>query len=146
MGASLARWRSLSGRQKSQLVLLAIALPATGALIRLVGFQKAAKVCARIGGQAPLRQTSAQDLEDAQTFASLAGIAGRRGPVTTTCLRQSLVVRAWLRRRGLDARLKIGVRKTGDAMDAHAWVELDGVALAQPKRDHAPFPAPDLGA
>ena len=146
MCRSLARWHALTGQQKSQLVLLAVALPVTGALIRLFGFQKAAQACARIGGQATLRPTSAQDLEDAQAFARLAGIAGRRGPVTTTCLRQSLVVRAWLRRRGLDAQLKIGVRKTGGVMDAHAWVELDGVPLAQPNLDHAPFQAPDLGA
>jgi hypothetical protein len=146
MGRSLARWRALTGQQKSQLVLLAIALPATGALIRLLGFQKAAKACARMGGQAPLRPSSAQDLEDAQAFARLAAVAGRHGPVTTTCLRQSLVVRAWLRRRGLDAQLKIGVRKNGAVMDAHAWVELDGVPLAQPNLDHAAFNAPDLGA
>ena len=140
MGRSLARWRALTGQQKSQLVLLAVALPVTGALIRLFGFQRAAKFCARVGGQAPLRPTSAQDLEDAQAFARLAGIAGRRGPVTTTCLRQSLVVRAWLRRRGLDAQLKIGVKKNGAALDAHAWVELEGRPLAQKKITHAPFP------
>ena len=142
MGRSLARWRALTGQQKSQLVLLAVALPVTGALIRLFGFQKAAQACARIGGQATLRPTSAQDLEDAQAFARLAGIAGRRGPVTTTCLRQSLVVRAWLRRRGLDAQLKIGVRKTGAVVDAHAWVELDGVPLAQAPLTHHPFETP----
>ncbi len=146
MGRSLARWRALTGQQKAQLVLLAVALPATGALIRLVGFQKAGKICARIGGQAPLRAVGADDLQQAEAFAQLAAIAGRRGPVTTTCLRQSLVVRAWLRRRGLDAQLRIGVRKTGGVMDAHAWVELDGVPLAQPKLDHAPFQSPDLGA
>ena len=146
MGRSLARWRALTGQQKVQLTWLAVALPATGALIRLFGFQRAAKICARLGGQAPLRPSSAQDLEQAQAFARLAGIAGRHGPVATTCLRQSLVVRAWVRRRGLDAQLRIGVRKQGDKFDAHAWVELDGVPLAQPRLDHAAFQAPDLGA
>jgi hypothetical protein len=146
MGRSLARWRALTGQQKLQLMLLAVALPVTGALIRVFGFQRAAKICARAGGEAPLRPCTAQDLEQAQAYARLAGIAGRRGPVTTTCLRQSLVVRAWLRRRGLDAQLRIGVRKNGAVMDAHAWVELDGVPLAQPNLGHAAFQAPDLGA
>ena len=146
MGRSLARWRALTGQQKLQLAWLALALPVTGLLIRLLGFQRAARFCARLGGEAPLRPSSPQDVRDAQAFARLAGIAGRRGPVTTTCLRQSLVVRAWLRRRGLDAQLRIGVRKNGGVMDAHAWVELDGVPLAQPRLDHAAFRAPDLGA
>lgn len=146
MARSLARWRALTGQQKAQLVLLVVALPATGALIRLVGFQKAARVCARVAGQAPLRPSAAGDLPQAEAFAQLAAIAGRRGPVTTTCLRQALVVRAWLRRRGLNAQLRLGVRKSNGVMDAHAWVELDGVPLAQANLDHGAFQAPDLGA
>lgn len=145
MGRALARWRALNGQQRRQLLLLSMALPATGGLIRLFGFKCAAHFCDRLAGRAPLRPTSAQDLGEAESLARLAGIAGRRGPVSVSCLRQALVVRAWLRRRGLDAQLKIGVRRQNEAMDAHAWVELTGVALAQAELGHLPFPADDLG-
>lgn len=76
----------------------------------------------------PLASTA---MADAQRLAELAAIAGRRGPLNTTCLRQALAVQWWLRRRGLDAQLRIGARKVGNSIDAHAWVELDGTPLAQ---------------
>ena len=37
----------------------------------------------------------------------------------------------WLRRRGLASQLRIGARRNGDTLDAHAWVELAGTPLAQ---------------
>jgi Transglutaminase-like superfamily len=58
----------------------------------------------------------------------LGGIVERnlgRLPGDTRCLTRSLVLLAMLARRGMDARLVIGVR-SGEAFAAHAWVELDG--------------------
>jgi len=78
-------------------------------------------------------------LADAQRLAELAAIAGRRGAVEASCLRQSLVVWWWLRRRGLSPQLRIGTLGSGDTFTAHAWVELDGVALAQPDLQHRAF-------
>ena len=50
---------------------------------------------------------------------------GRRIPATT-CLCEALAGYGMLRRRGHDARLRIGVRHgTVMALDAHAWVECD---------------------
>jgi hypothetical protein len=34
-----------------------------------------------------------------------------------------------LRRRGIDGALRIGVRKAGDRLEAHAWVAYQGVVL-----------------
>ncbi|MEZ5645277.1 MAG: lasso peptide biosynthesis B2 protein [Burkholderiaceae bacterium] len=121
-------------------------LPATGVLIKLFGFRKAAKICEGIGCQTPLRPAQPWQLAEAQDLAQLAAIAGARGPISATCLRQALVVRAWLRRRGLDARLKIGVKMPDGQLDAHAWVEVDGVALGQHRLNHAAFDSKDLGS
>ena len=84
---------------------------------------------------------SAEELAAAERIASLAGIAGRRGPVATSCLRQSLAVLWVLRRRGLRPELKFGVDRIGASPDMHAWVELEGVPLAQPHLRHAAFQA-----
>lgn len=46
-----------------------------------------------------------------------------------TCLRQSLVLGALLRRRGLPARVCFGVDRRGAALTAHAWVAVDGVRI-----------------
>ncbi len=140
MGQALTRWRQLSGVQKKQLVLLGVALPVTGGLIRMLGFKRTSALFERLGGQRSLHAATPQDLHDAEALAQLANIAGRRGPVQATCLRQAVLLQAWLRHRGLDAQLRIGVQKTAGAVDAHAWVELEGVPLAQPNLSHRPFP------
>lgn len=118
----------------------------TGLLIRLFGFRRAARICDALGGGAEMRPTEPLQMAEAQDLARLAAIAGAKGPVSATCLRQALVVRAWLRRQGLDARLKIGVMRPDGQLDAHAWVELEGVALGQRQLSHASFDHDDLGS
>jgi len=49
-------------------------------------------------------------------------------PFPPTCLRESLVLCALLNRRGMAARLCLGVNKDRPALAAHAWVECEGVA------------------
>jgi len=59
-----------------------------------------------------------------------------------TCLERSLVLWWLLARRGISSQLRIGVRKSGEKFEAHAWVERDGIAIAEPEASHrhyAPF-------
>jgi hypothetical protein len=44
-------------------------------------------------------------------------------PVEPTCLRESLVLFALLRRRGASPTLCLGVSREGAALSAHAWIE-----------------------
>ena len=48
-------------------------------------------------------------------------------PFPATCLRRSVVLHGLLERRGVASRVCFGVTKSGSALDAHAWVECDGV-------------------
>src|SRR5262245_34014688 len=50
-------------------------------------------------------------------------------PFPPTCLRQSLVLFGLLERRGARSRLCLGVAKNDSALDAHAWIECDGITL-----------------
>lgn len=45
-------------------------------------------------------------------------------PVAPTCLRRSVTLLRELDRRGLEARLCIGVRSVDGAIEAHAWVQV----------------------
>ena len=56
-----------------------------------------------------------------------AAAAYRLLPVKATCLRESLVLYALLRRRGAAPRLCVGVKKDGAQLKAHAWVACDGM-------------------
>ena len=60
----------------------------------------------------------------------LVNIASKYGPTRATCLTRSLVLLRELRRSGLTGELRIGVRSVvGGRLDAHAWVECDGVPI-----------------
>jgi hypothetical protein len=48
-------------------------------------------------------------------------------PFPATCLRRSVVLYGLLARRGVASRVCFGVTKSGSGLDAHAWVECDGV-------------------
>src|SRR5688572_21454114 len=48
-------------------------------------------------------------------------------PFPATCLRRSVVLYGLLERRGVASRVCFGVAKSGSVLDAHAWVECDGV-------------------
>ena len=50
-------------------------------------------------------------------------------PWPSTCLRRSLVLTALLRRRGLPATVRFGVRRQAGPLLAHAWVECDGALV-----------------
>ena len=52
-----------------------------------------------------------------------AAAAYRLLPIDSTCLRESLVLYALLRRRGATPRLCVGVKKNGKGLAAHAWIE-----------------------
>jgi len=58
-----------------------------------------------------------------------------------TCLEQSLVLWYLLRERNISARLRVGVRKSAEKFEAHAWVEHDGVALNQSEEVHQHYAA-----
>jgi hypothetical protein len=56
--------------------------------------------------------------------------AGQRTPFRATCLIEALAAEAMLRRRGDDARFRLGVvRPSDNGLAAHAWVELDGEVI-----------------
>lgn len=55
------------------------------------------------------------------------------------CLPRSIALQRLLAARGLAARVRIGVRKEGGKLSAHAWVEVGGQALGEPEPVEARF-------
>ncbi len=74
-----------------------------------------------------------------EQIARLVRLAGQHGICRATCLEQSLVLRHLLRRRGIDAQIVFGARKTGPETQAHAWVEVNGVPLNEDDSAHLDF-------
>ena len=135
----LRQWLGLPSHERGLLLVLALLQPMVSLGLRLRGFRRTQALLERLATHAMPRRASTSELAAAERLAQLAAIAGRRGPVATTCLRQALAVQWLLRRRGLQPELRFGVDRIGDTPDMHAWVELEGVPLAQPQLRHSAF-------
>ncbi len=95
-------------------------------------------------GRTPVSAVEATLIDRYSTMFNL--IKERKG-VNGRCLSRSLAMRVLLRRKGIEADLKIGVSLRSGAMEAHAWLEKDGRVL----NDHpaviaqyTPLPLPSV--
>ena len=79
---------------------------------------------------------------DGERAARLVEAVSRCYPFNPTCLKKSLVLLWILRKRGLPAELRIGVRKVGGALQAHAWIECGGRTLLDGDIDQQFAPMP----
>lgn len=140
MGNRLKRWRALRWRDRFGLSACAAALLAMHAALALFGFRRTRRCVEALTARDAPRTAGASTIADAQALANLAAIAGRHGAVTATCLRQSLLLYGWLRWRGFNPTLQLGVLpQGGPGFEAHAWVELEGVRLLQADQGFRPF-------
>ena len=76
-------------------------------------------------------------------------LAASHGLYRGNCLSRSLLLRSLLSREGIDGDLLIGVRSASSRIEAHAWVEYQGVVLNdQPnvRERYRPFDSPVLPA
>src|SRR5260221_12179931 len=72
---------------------------------------------------------SSKDDVDPQAAARIVRIAAQHGLYRAKCLEQSLVLRWLLQRQGIDGRIVFGARRNGEQVQAHAWVEINGLPL-----------------
>ncbi len=80
---------------------------------------------------APAPDTSREQWE---RLAWLVDVAANRQPWRVRCLTRSLTLVRMLRRRGVPAEVRIGVRRGEAEWQAHAWVEWQGRVLHDPER------------
>lgn len=140
MGRRLAGWRALGWRERGLLALCALGLAAIHIALALLGYRRTRRAVESLSQRRSTHPASPEDLSAAQRLARLAAIAGRHGAVHASCLRQSLLLYGWLRRRGLDPQLHLGMKPDAHApFSAHAWVELDGQRLLPGDAGHLAF-------
>lgn len=122
-------WSALPPGERALAWRLALLLPLIDISLRLMGFQRSWRWLAHFAPASAPMVAELEDISAASRVAYIARAVGARSPWRTSCLRQALALWLLLRRRGLDAQLKIGVIRRQAPFMAHAWVELGGVAL-----------------
>lgn len=115
--------RRLSGRDTSGVNLhFLFHLEWNAVLLRMIGFRslrKLERICPN--GSNPTGEAEIRALRIPERFLQ----ASLWSPLPITCLQMSFSIAEEFRRRGIDARLVIGVRPL--PFVAHAWVEIDGI-------------------
>jgi hypothetical protein len=131
--------RRLTSLRPAEIRLVAyagLALPVAAIALRALGVRR---VHAALGGWRP---GGAVEGLDAHRVARLFAAAARRMPGYFSCLPRAVALQWILARHGCRASLRIGVRKQGEVLDAHAWVEHEGIPLMERPgiaEEYAPF-------
>jgi hypothetical protein len=136
---SLTEWQAFSqlrGAERVMLLQALITLPLIRIGLCLFGLARMQKIL----GSRHIR--SVDDVVLPQAAARMVAAAARI--VRANCLQRSLTLWWLLYRRGILSDLRIGVRRQGDQLAAHAWIEYAGVVIndrADVARLYAPFAA-----
>ena len=131
----------LEGRDFLDLAASFLLVPLVASLLRLRGLRY---VRARVEPvpAASRARPSEPTLERMKRLPRWVSIASRRGPWRASCLVQSLTLQWMLGRHRVASVLRLGVRKEGDSLDAHAWVECAHLPGLDPNArgdSYAPF-------
>ena len=95
----------------------------------------------RLHPQALGVETRPEMREEAQVTCRMVRAAVRYSLAQFTCLEESMTLWYLLRKQGIPACLRIGVRTENGKFEAHAWVENGGEALNQPEAMHRHYAA-----
>jgi hypothetical protein len=133
-------WR-LNGYARGLVLEAAAALAATWLGLRLAGLQrwKAALAWFLPSATIPAGPIDPDLIHSAREVARLEQAAARHLFFRANCLEQSLTLWWLLRRRGIEAELRVGARKEAERFEAHAWVEFRGVVLNDSAEHHLHF-------
>jgi hypothetical protein len=124
----LRTWRRLSPAERRLTLAAAGLLPVCALALRLAGLRRA---YGWLAGRLPTAPAAHPPTEPERVARAVDRAAGHL-PRHASCLVRSLVLWYLLARRGQASELVIGVRRPGRALEAHAWVEVDG----RPVNDH----------
>jgi len=141
MWQRLRRFRKLSRVDRRDLLRAALLLPVISISLRMRGFVRTKNWLQKKYLPQGNQLETPQDQLRAVSAARMVRVAGRLGGGRASCLEESLALLWLLGETGIAAELRIGVRKTQEKFEAHAWVEYEGKALNEPEARHRHFAA-----
>lgn len=137
----LAKLRGLTGRERRILFLALVSMPAIALGLRLFGLRRVQTALTR--GKPPVEAEAdigIDSLRAAET-ARLVAAAARHVLYRGSCLPVALTLGWLLRQQGVRTDLRLGVRKVAARLEAHAWIEHQGMPLIDTPEVHERFAA-----
>jgi hypothetical protein len=143
MWERLRRYKALEGESRTLFWRAVWLLTQITLSLRLRGYTKTESSLHSRARRRPDAIVAEQDvaLRIART-SRMVRAASQFGSIRATCLAQSLTLWFLLQQQNISSAIKIGVRKNDGYMEAHAWVERNGVTLNEADEVHqhyAPF-------
>jgi hypothetical protein len=130
-GFTRRRLRDLSGGDAVVIIEVCLLLPLVQLAVRLAGLRRTARwvdgLIGRTKGVTPAILNACRIDRIAQVIRGTCG----RWPIRATCVDQALVIVALLGRRYVPVVFCIGFRRGDSKVEGHAWVEHDGLPLAE---------------
>ncbi len=143
MLGSLQRFSALERPAQALFLRALVMLTLVALSLRLRGFHSTRSTLQRtLSHRTPEMDSGCLNRQVALT-ARMVNTADRHGLVHPSCLAKSLTLWWLLGRQGITSRLRIGIRKENGQLEAHAWVEREGVALNEPEERHRHYAAFD---
>lgn len=144
----LDKWQkffALPGGDRGVVLQAFVLLPVISTSLRVIGFNRTESFLDRFTRfpRDMSKQPVDMQSQQARRVARLVRAAVRNGVGKSNCLEESVVLSWMLRRQGIDAELRIGVRKQNGKFEAHAWVAFAGIALNETDVPHERFAAFD---
>ncbi len=137
---TLRRLLALPPAERRLLITSVLLVVAARAGLRLLPYATVRQLATRLA-----RPAKCPPRLPAERIAWAVSAAGRRVPGGRNCLAQAIVAWVLLGRHGHDALIRLGVTHTpGRRLEAHAWLEHDGVVLlgGEGATRYTPLPAP----
>ena len=138
---NLSRFRALPRPERRTFMTAMAMLPLFWIGLRVLGLQRLQTWLQRN----PRSVAGPLSTEALQRLGTLINSAAHHALGPANCLTRSLYLWWLLQRKGVPSELRIGVRLTGGTLEAHAWVEHDGIPIndrPDVSTDFAPFAEP----
>ena len=140
---NLRRFSALERPAQTLFLRSLVMLPLVGMSLKLRGFEATRSTLRKTVSRAAPQIASDSLNKQIVLTAHMVNAADRHGLVHPSCLVKSLTLWWLLGRQGISSRLRVGVRKEGGNLEAHAWVEQEGTALNEPEERHHHYAAFD---
>ena len=140
---SLRKFSALERPAQALFLRALLLLPLVSLSLRLRGFRSTQSLLENSLSHAVAERHADLAKKQAAWTARMVHAADRHGFVHPTCLAKSLTLWWLLGRQGITSRLRIGIRKEKEKLEAHAWVEREGAALNEPEEQHRHYAAFD---
>jgi len=138
-------WQSLSKSDRALLIEALFLLPVVATSLKTVGLRRTQSWLAG-NPLATTPQSTEQMRANVRRAAQMVAAACRQLPIRSRCLPRTIVLWSLLRRRGIEADVRIGVRcDTQGKFQAHAWLEWNGEVInggGDVARQYLPFNRP----